>query len=437
MAASAALCATIAVGSIALAEARPRVERVSVGVDGQPNRDSTSPLVSPDGRYVAFRSLASTLVENDHNGRADIFVRDRLRGTTQRVIKHVTEASTGPNPFYFDGQLLGWIRNLGREEYLLRDLRTGDDVQLNLGSSGQPVGLWIDHPPALSRDARTFAFTSFEAGVVPGFGDGQIDAFVRDRLAGTVAPVSIAVGGGQPNGNSGAPSISADGQVIGFESAASDLVAGDTNGLSDVFVHDRRTGATERVSVSSAAAQGNRGEGRWAGLGSRLAAVSPDGHLVAYSSSASNLVPRDTNRAEDVFVHDRRTRKTHRISITSRDRQATGVHGSFAPVFVGPRTVAFASNATNLVAGDRNRHFDHFLRDFPRHATLRAAVGRGRPATPAAFDWTYPLTMSANGLWVTFAAPDRADVRGDSNAAADVFVYGPLERRWDLTTANR
>ena len=106
-------------------------------------------------------------------------------------------------------------------------------------------------------------------------------------------------------------------------------------------------------------------------------------------------------------------------------------------MFVGPRTVAFASNATNLVAGDRNRHFDHFLRDFPRHATLRAAVGRGRPSTPAAFDWTYPLTMSANGLWVAFAAPDRADVRGDSNAAADVFVYGPLERRWDLTTANR
>ena len=213
-----------------------------------------------------------------------------------------------------------------------------------------------------------------------------------------------------------------------FSSAAPDLVPGDTNGLEDVFLHDARTGATQRVSVSGTGAQANRGGGRWAGLGSRFAAVSPNGRLVAFSSTASNLVPGDTNRAEDVFVHNRLTRRTRRVSVTSGGAQATGADGSFSPRIAGPRLVLFSSNATNLVPGDVNRHYDEFVHDLRRHATARAVIGAGGQAGTV----TTRLAFSANGRWVTFTSPDPQHVPGDTNGFADAFVFGPLRRPWRL-----
>jgi hypothetical protein len=403
------------------AEAWPATDKVSIGPRGEGNRFSGPPLSSPGGRYVAFLSAANNLVPGDRNGRADIFVRNRRKGVTTRAVEDASNVTPGPNPFYFDAWRLGYaLYTDGGNEYFVRNLRTGADTQLNLGWRDQPVGIWSDHPPAVSAGARHFAFTSFDQDVVPGFGKGQIDVFVRDRRAATTSAVSVAVGGGQPNGDSERATISADGRYVAFSSSASNLVSGDTNRLEDAFVHDRATATTARVSVSSAGKQANRGQGKWAGLGSRFAAISADGRLVAFSSTASNLVRNDTNHAEDVFVHDRQTRRTNRISVTSSGRQASGIDGSFSPVFIGPRVVQFSSNATNLVAGDENRHFDYFLHDLQNRTTVAAAVGTRGRADPNSFDWTYPLTISGNGRWAAFGLREQA------------FLHGPLRQPWRI-----
>jgi Tol biopolymer transport system component len=183
------------------------IERVSVASGGgQSNGDSGlyAPAVTPDGRYVAFASLASNLVPGDTNGTWDVFVRDRVRGTTERV---------------------------------------------SVGAGGEQAKGNSSGAPALSADGRFVAFQSFASNLVPGDTNGATDVFVRDRTAGTTERVSVATGGGQGDGQSGESTISADGQLVAFDSQASDLVPGDTNAATDVFVHDRRTGSTTLVST--------------------------------------------------------------------------------------------------------------------------------------------------------------------------------------------
>src|SRR5213078_1016671 len=123
--------------------------------------------------------------------------------------------------------------------------------------------------------------------------NGATDVFVRDRQTGMTERVSVASDGTQANNASSYPVLSADGRFVAFDSAATDLVAGDTNGVSDVFVHDRQTGTTERVSVASDGTEGN--------AASAGATLSADGRFVAFHSAATNLVAGDTNGTNDVF----------------------------------------------------------------------------------------------------------------------------------------
>ena len=109
----------------------------------------------------------------------------------------------------------------------------------------------------ISADGRFVAFSSYASNLVPGDTNGWYDVFIHDRQTGRTQRVSVSSGGAQGNGNSNSPGISADGRFFAFASAAGNLVPGDTNNLADVFVHDRQTGETQRVSVSSGGAQGN------------------------------------------------------------------------------------------------------------------------------------------------------------------------------------
>jgi Tol biopolymer transport system component len=171
--------------------------------------------------------------------------------------------------------------------------------------------------------------------------------------AASTTRVSVKSNGTEGNGNSGSPSISRTGRYVAFVSAASNLVAGDTNARDDVFVRDRSTGKTKRVSVKSDGKQGN-GD-------SEDPSISADGRFVAFESGASNLVAGDTNDAFDVFVRDRVGRKTTRVSVKSNGKQANGT--SFNPsISADGRYVAFWSGASNLVAGDTNDAQDVFVR---------------------------------------------------------------------------
>jgi hypothetical protein len=222
----------------------------------------------------------------------------------------------------------------------------------------------------LSDDGRYVAFTSTSTNLVAGDTNSVQDIFVHDRQTGSTTRVSVGPGGAQANGPSAGQSISGDGRFVAFQSAATNLVAGDTNGLADCFVHDRQTGVTTRVSVATGGAQATGGP-------NFITAISANGRFVAFYSSATNLVAGDTNALQDVFRHDRQTGTTVRVSVATGGAQAAG-QGSFGPFISSDgRFVGFYSGATNLVPGDTNGVSDVFIHDVQTATTSRVSLGPG------------------------------------------------------------
>ena len=222
--------------------------------------------------------------------------------------------------------------------------------------------------------------------------------------------VSLAVDGRQADGASFAPAISADGRWVTFASSASTLVSGDTNSTEDVFVYDRVTRSTERVSLGSAGEQGN-GD-------SYGPAISADGRYVAFTSSASNLAPGDGNDQLDIFVRDRVARTT--VLVSTGPHGALGDGPSVAPSISGDgRLVAFESDAANLVEGDTNGTGDVFLHDVVTGITRRLSVeGHGTQTESPSFG----AAISADGRSVAFESFSARLVPDDTNGALDVFV---------------
>ncbi|HEV7534200.1 MAG TPA: hypothetical protein VGP90_01120, partial [Acidimicrobiia bacterium] len=220
--------------------------------------------------------------------------------------------------------------------------------------------------PALSSDGATVAFVSRATNLAGPEPVRAMNVFVHDPLKGQTTRISAAPGGAPADADSTSPVLSGDGSVVAFDSFADNLVAGDSNAASDVFVVDRASGRTARVSMASDGAQGNGG--------SFNPALSADGRYVAFASDATALVPGDHNRAGDVFVHDRQTGKTTLVSVTSDGKPANG--DSFDPALSADgRFVAFVSDATNLVRGDTNGAADVFVHDRETGRTTRASLG--------------------------------------------------------------
>ncbi len=199
------------------------------------------------------------------------------------------------------------------------------------------------------------AFFSFASNLVSGDTNNRGDVFIRDRQTGVTERVSLTASDGQATGSeSGHASISDDGRYVAFASEAGNLVPGDTNGTQDVFVRDRQAGTTERVSVDSSGGQVDNGN-------DTQPVISGDGRFVAFHSVAADLVPGDTNNSLDVFVHDRQTGLTERSSVDSNGAQANRA-STFPSISANGRFVAFGSAATNLGA-DLNDILDIYLHD--------------------------------------------------------------------------
>jgi len=227
--------------------------------------------------------------------------------------------------------------------------------------------------------------------------------------------VSVASDGTQGNSDSFAPNISANGRYVTFCSDASNLVAGDINGFADIFVHDRKTGETTRVSVASDGTQGNNG----AGPGS---SISADGRFVAFSSDATNLLEGDTNGVRDCFVHDQMTGETTRVSVASDGTQANRdcvmIHwwGIFSGLYISAdgRYVRFRSYATNLVEGTTNGDENNFMHDRDTGETVLEYVFNNETQNT--------LATSADGRYEMFYSDASNLVEGDTNGVIDVFV---------------
>jgi Tol biopolymer transport system component len=408
--------------------------RVSVATGGAQADSACQFLsISADGRYVAFASSATTLVVGDTNGCRDVFVRDRQNGTTERV--SVSSAGLQANnasgyagvSISADGRCVAFessATNLvagdtnGHTDIFVHDRLSGTTERVSVASGGAQSNDGYSYRPSISADGRFVAFNSDATDLVLGDTNGAYDVFVHDRQSGITERVSVDSAGLQGNGASGQASISGAGDVVAFLSDATNLVAWDTNGSGDIFVRDRLNGTTERVSVSSAGAQGN-------GV-SILPAISADGRCVAFHSVCGNLVAGDTNGYNDVFVRDRQLGTTELVSLSSgglQGNQDSGLAGR--SISADGRFVAFQSDATNLVGGDTNGFSDVFLRDRQSGTTERVSLDTsGLQGNQDSGDTggIAGVAISADGRFVAFESLASNLVAGDTNGVTDVFL---------------
>jgi Tol biopolymer transport system component len=365
---------------------------------------SGNPSISARGRFIAFHSNASNLVPGDTNGLRDVFVRDTCMQTV------------GCTP---------------------------STIRVSVDSAGAQAMGGDSAIASISADGRFVAFYSDSTNLVADDTNGIRDIFVRDTCIGSAVctpstiRVSVDDAGAQAIGviGSGRPSISANGRFVAFESDASNLVAGDTNAVFDVFVRDTCAGATGctpstmRVSVDSAGAQANGDSGS--------PSVSFDGRFVAFESDAANLVTGDTNGLRDIFVRDTCTGATGctpstiRLSVNTTGTQATDGDSRNGSISADGRFVAFESDASNLVANDTNFAVDVFVRDTCAGAaacvpsTVRVSVS-STGAEGTGLNGSGVPSISADGRFVAFMSDANNLVNDDRNLdifkSFDVFV---------------
>jgi len=333
------------------------------------NSGSWVPSISADGRYVAYWSWATNLLLDNTNGWPQIYVCERASDTTTLV--SVTSQGAQVETRYMlaptisaDGRYIAYQSDsgflvaddddvFGTHDVFLRDRVAGTTVRVSMASdgSGGNSGSWV---PSISADGRYIAYRSHASNLVPGDTNGTWDIFLWDRDTADTLRVSVSSGGAQADNRSDNPSISDDGRYIAYQSRASNLGSNDTNNTWDVFSWDRSTGKTTRVSVTSDGMQGN--------YESTNPSISANGRYITYQSHASTLIAGDTNGRSDVFMWDRETLITTRISVASDGKQ--GNNGSSEPsISANGRHVAFESWATNLVPEDGNTVTDVFIRD--------------------------------------------------------------------------
>ncbi len=408
-----------------LFEGPPSTQRVSVLSNGtQGNRDSHHLSIDANGAVVAFDSKATNLVPGDVNNRADVFVNNALGG----VISLVSDAfglttpgngwSRGPsidsdgNLVAFTSRATNLVSPASSGQQVFERNVTGATTSLVSQSSGSVQGNGRSRHPSVSSDGSVVAFESLATNLVAGDTNGRRDIFARNVLGGTTVRASVGPLGVQANGNSFSPVVSGNGQFVAFASDATNLVTGDTNGTTDVFVADLAT-SPPTVTLVSVATGGTQSNGS-----SFNPSISYDGRYIAFESNATNFQANDTNGASDVFVRDTLTQTTTRVSLGSTGVQ--GKAGSFHPsISSDGRFVAFDSFARNLVSGDTNEVRDVFIHDDLTGITSRVSV-----ATDGS-QGDHPSmapSLSADGHTVAFASEADTLVPNDTNNRRDIFT---------------
>jgi uncharacterized repeat protein (TIGR01451 family) len=410
-----------------------------VTADGESNYAD----MTPDGRFVAFASHATDLVAGDTNGVGDVFVRDRRTGVTERVSVGVRGAEGNGDSNFLgiatdtvisdDGRYVAFkseATNLAKgdrnaaTDVFLRDRVAGTTERVSLDDAGREIAGGGDEP-AISADGRYVAFTT--GGIDSDF---AFDVYLRDRTAGTTQRISVPHDGGEAFNTSGSPAIglAPGGPVVAFSSAADNLVEGDDDNAEDVFVRDLSGPApvTERISVSSDETGGTYGGGF--GFGARSPAISADGRLVAFSSDARNFTsPEQAGNRRDIFVRDREAGTT--VLETPGAGGAEADSDSHDPdLGRDGRFLSFQSSASNLVAGspdpDGTLFDDAFVRDRTAGSTEMVSVASDH--ADALRDGFHTQVGSGpvtdDGLVSLFETNANTLFGGDGNLNVDVFA---------------
>jgi Tol biopolymer transport system component len=381
--------------------------------------NSSHASISANGRRVAFESLAMNLVPgSDANSWPDVFVADWQTGQIVRASTSslgVQGNMGGSEPaLSASGRFVAFSSvstNLvpgdtnDKRDVFVRELQTGQTERVSVSGSGAQAG---DHSsrPALSGDGRFVVFESRAANLVAGDTNSVSDVFVFDRQTGTIECASAPPGGAPAGGMQGA--ISVDGRFVAFSSGAA-FEGGDTNQALDIYVRDQLTRTLVRASVATGGAEGNRD--------SQVPALSADGRYVAFLSDAWNLVANDLNNAPDIFVRDLASATTTRVSVSSSGGEGNG--SSYQPAISGNgRFVAFETTATNLVPGDTGFSIDVLVHDLQTGGTSWANYGMSGP--PNGHGW-WP-SLSSTGEFVAFSSDANNLSSGDGNLCEDVYV---------------
>jgi len=399
------------------------IRRISVDSSGvEANATNVRAKLSGTGRYVVYQSAADNLVVDDTNLVRDIFLHDVLTGKTSRVSVNSTgvqgddesiQAMLSADGRYvvFRSTATNLVDNDANEsvDIFLYDTQTGETQRVSVANDGAEAdgGSSI---PSISADGKLVVFNSRATNLVTGDTNNITDVFLRDLQSGTISRISVDSVGTEGNAISQGASISGNGQFVVFESSADNLVASDVNNINDLFIRDTVNNTTAIVSVHSDGTQSSKG--------SALSSIRTDGRFVAFSSSGSELVNGDTNQRGDVFLRDVEAGVTSRVSVNSTGEQGDG--SSSIPSINGDgRYVAFVSSATNFVDNDTNGRRDIFVKDLQANVIARVSVSA---AGIEANDHSDRPVISSDGRYIVFESDASNLVDNDTNEVTDTFI---------------
>lgn len=395
--------------------------------------------VNEDGTLVVFSSFAQ-LTPQDTNNEEDVYVRDIVNATTTLVSISIfatagnrdsLNASISGDGSYvaFQSDADDLVANdfNGVTDVFLHELSTGITTRVSTDSAGLEAVGGNSGAPSLNHDGQVIAFSSYATNLIPADTNGLSDVFVHELSSGLTTLVSANLSGNVGSGFSQIPSISDDGTLVAFESSASDLVNSDGNFATDVFVRDLNGGSTTRVSVDDMGTEGNDG--------SNSASISGDGLFVAFASQADNLIGADNNGVRDVFVHEIAVAETSRVSVDSAGTEATAMSG--VPAISGDgNLIVFISDAIDLVQNDTNGLRDIFVHDRSTGETVLVSVSNTTVAAETDGISANPST-SRNGRYTAFNSYATNVIANDINGdTSDVFVYDKITQLTTLVSVD-
>ena len=416
--------------------------RISVNNSGtKANAISFNPSISADGNMVAFYSLATNLVDADNNNVADIFVHNVSAGTTQRISTSSTGAESNAESsepvisangrFVVFSSLATNFYNLSfpdKRNVYVKDLQTGQLEIISVNDNGDS-GDGDSFRPSISGDGRYVVFSSMANNLDTNAPDNNYDIFIRDRLLKKTEKISLAKDGSNANGHSGQASISEDGSVVSFISLASNLVNNDTNNQIDIFVYNRTTKSTTRIVPAGTQANGP----------SFSPKISGNNRFIAFYSSASNWISGDKNNYDDLYVYDRYANTFTLASVANDDTQGSSNIGSIFSINNDGSAVVFSTASAFDSLNDTNKQIDVYLRklDLPPNiapvaiATPVAAQSCSNGGANVTLDASSSYDLDQDPLQYTWKGP----FGSISGKTANVFL-GPGNNSIELSVTD-